>query len=322
MQRKVDYLKLHLEERMPAHMVARMAGVHENTIYNWKSVYKKGGTEALADASRAPKRQANEYGGEIKNAIRAIRQKGLEDEKRYLGKNIIARRLEKHYGIKISHSGVGKFLHNDGLIPEQRKQRRPKKERVKKCRMHEPGELMQIDVKYAVKSYANYWFFQYDAIDYITGIVLGEIYPLQSNYEAVTFLNRVVQRSPFAVAGVQTDNHSTFTNYYTGYKKSADPSHPRIHAFDLNCGMLGVTHYLIDPGKPAQNGKIERFHRTTEEEFYQHNTFKDLNALRKKFTEYLYYYNNEQEHSSFNYLTPLEKLRSFPKYGRIKEIIN
>lgn len=322
MQRKFDYLQLHLEEKLSANRVAQLAGVHENTVYNWKAAYQKAGFEALRDKSKAPYTHPNEFGEETKDAIRFLRREGLNKEKRYLGEKILAHRLEKQFGIKASHSGIGKFLHAHGLIPEKRRRRRPKKERVKRCRIHEPGELMQMDVKYAVKSYANYWFFQYDAIDHISGIVLGEIYPLQSNYEAVTFLNRVVRRSPFAVLGVQTDNHSTFTNYYTGYKKSADPSHPRIHAFDLNCGTLGITHYLIDPGKPAQNGKIERFHRTTEDEFYQTNTFKDLHSLRRKFRDYLYYYNNEREHSAYGYLTPLEQLRTFPKYEKVKAIIN
>ena len=318
---KFQWVDLHITHNTRVAKVAEMAKVHHSTIYRWLASYETRGIEALVDESRAPKRQANEYGDKIKDLIRAIRKDGFKKEKRYLGENIVAHRLEKYHGIKVSHSGIGKFLHNDGLIPEQRKRRRPKKERVKKCRIHAPGELMQLDVKYAVKSFANYWFYQYDAIDYVSGIVLGEIYPLQSNFEAVTFLNRVVKRSPFAVAGIQTDNHSTFTNYYTGYKKSADPARPRLHPFDLNCGALGITHYLIDPGKPAQNGKIERFHRTAEEEFYQHNTFKDLNSLRRKFQDYLHYYNNEREHSAYGYLTPLERLRTFKKYEKVKEII-
>ena len=312
---------MHLAHTISVAEVAKTAGVHQSTIYRWLEAYEQGGIEALRDGERTPKTSPNEYSHTVKDIIRALRQEGLEKEKRYLGPKVIARRLQKYHGIIASPSGIGKFLCHDGLIPKKRSRRRPKKERVKKCRIHEPGELLQMDVKYAVKSYADYWFYQYDAIDYVTGIVLGEIYPLQSNYEAVTFLNRVVQRSPFAVSGIQTDNHSTFTNYYTGYKKSADPSRPRIHAFDLNCGTLGITHYLIDPGKPAQNGKIERFHRTAEEEFYQTNTFKDLNSLRRKFKDYLYYYNNEREHSANDYLTPLEKLRTFQEYEKVREII-
>lgn len=36
--------------------------------------------------------------------------------------------------------------------------------------------------------------------------------------------------------------------------------------FDLLCKELGIIHYLIDPGKPIQNGKIERFHKICEED--------------------------------------------------------
>ncbi|HUT96004.1 MAG TPA: integrase core domain-containing protein [Candidatus Paceibacterota bacterium] len=38
----------------------------------------------------------------------------------------------------------------------------------------------------------------------------------------------------------------------------------------------------MDPGKPAQNGKVERSHRTDQEMFYERNTFKNLNELKQK----------------------------------------
>lgn len=321
MIRKYDFLKLNIRERMPAWKVAELAGVHENTIYNWKKAYEEGGVEALVGGSRAPKTHPNEYSWEIKDAIRALRKEGTRKEKRHLGPNVISHRLQGYYGIIASPSGIGKFMRSEGLIPEHRK-RRPKKERVERCRIHEPGELLQMDVKYAVKNVAGYWFYQYDAIDYITGVVFGEIYPIQSNYESVRFLEVVVKRSPFSVRGLQTDNHSTFTNYYTGYQKSSDPAKPRLHAFDLGCARNDIIHYLIDPGKPAQNGKIERFHLTSENDFYQKEVFRDLNSLKRKFRNFLYYYNNERENQANSYLTPLEKLRTFPRYENIKEILN
>lgn len=320
MSRKFEYIKLSIEERMPAKKVAELAGVHENTVYNWLAAYHTGGFAALAEKSRAPKSHPNEYSDELKDLIRNMRADGVKKEKRYLGEGLIAHRLERDWGINISHSGIGMFMQREGLISTQRK-RRPKKDRVQHCRIHEPGELAQMDVKYAVKSHAGYWYFEYDAIDYVTGIVIGDIYEIQSTFESVLFFDTLCKRLPFPLTGLQTDNHSTFTNYYTGYTKSADPSQPRLHALDLACQRRGITHYLIDPGKPAQNGKIERFHRTVEDEFYQTNTFKDLNSLRKKFRDYLHYYNNEREHSAFAYRTPLEQLQTFPQYEKIKAIM-
>lgn len=169
---------MRLAHNIPVAEVAKTAGVHHATIYRWLERYEQGGIEALEDGDRAPKTSPNEYPDNIKDAIRVLRSEGRKKEKRYLGPNVIAHRLKKYHDITVSPSGIGKFLRHDGLIPEERKRRRPKKERVKRCRIHEPGELMQLDVKYAVKSYADYWFYQYDAIDYVTGIVLGEIYQL------------------------------------------------------------------------------------------------------------------------------------------------
>lgn len=316
-----QWIQRYLKGGFSVPKLARIAGIHENTLYNWKRDYLKYGIDGLRDASRAPKSHPNEYPEEIRQLIRDIRENGLKNEKRHLGPKVIAHRLQERYGVVISPSGIGKLLHRDGLIPEHKK-RRPKKERVRICRIHEPGELMQMDVKYALKSYAGYWFYQFDAIDYLTGIVYGDIYEAQSNLESYLFLKSLQRKTPFVMKGVQTDNGSIFTNYYTGYKKSVDPLKPRLHPFDVLCNQFSITHYLIDPGKPAQNGKIERFHRTVEEEFYQTNSFKDLNSVRKKFRDYLYYYNSEREHQSLDMLTPLQKLKTFPGYEKIQEIIN
>ena len=317
-----NWLKLHFEKGLALTEIARLAGLHENTLYNWKSRFLESGLESLQDKSKAALRHPNEYSEEVKDKIRFLRKEGLGKEKRHLGPKVIRQRLLKRYGIYASPSGIGKLLNRECLIPEEKKRRRPKRDRVKTCKIHEPGELMQLDVKYAIKSYAGYWFYEFDAIDYVTDTVFGDIYEVQSNLESYLFLKSLQKKTPFLLRGVQTDNGSIFTNYYTGYKKSADPQNPRRHPFDLLCRELNLNHYLIDPGKPAQNGKIERFHRTVEEEFYQTNSFKDLNSLRKKFRDYLYYYNNEREHQGLNMLTPLEKLQTFPQYEKVGTIIN
>ena len=45
---------------------------------------------------------------------------------------------------------------------------------------------------------------------------------------------------------------------------------------------MEIPHYLIDPGKPAQNGKVERSHRTDQEKFYDENKFKSFEDLKQK----------------------------------------
>ena len=66
-------------------------------------------------------------------------------------------------------------------------------------------------------------------------------------------------------------------------------------------------HYLIDPGKPAQNGKVERSHRTDQEMFYNRKKFKTLSGLKKALRIWNQEYNN-LEHCSLDGLTPNEAL--------------
>jgi len=71
----------------------------------------------------------------------------------------------------------------------------------------------------------------------------------------------------------------------------------------------GIVHYLIDPGKPAQNGTVERSHREDQEKFYDRNIFKSASELKRKIKKWNTYYNN-LEHCGLNGKTPNEMLES------------
>lgn len=309
---RLKWVSLVLEKGLSRRGVARLSDHSPNTISLWVRNYIENGPEGLLGQSRAPLSHSNQYPQDIVDKILEVRNRT-----RFCAKKI-KRRLEKEYGIDISSRGIGYVLKREGKTRKYK--RRPKKERVSKFKIQEPGELLEMDIKYAIKSYSGYWYFQYSAIDWLSGIAQGDIYEIRSNLESLIFLKKVKSFYPFEISGIQTDNDSVFTNRYTGYSKSIDPLNPRFHPFDLLCNELGIKHYLIDPGKPAQNGKVERFHRTCEEEFYQRETFKDLNSLRKKFRDFLYYFNNERENLGLDCLTPLEKLQTFPQYSHIKVI--
>lgn len=309
---RLKWVNLVLKKGLSRREVARLSDHSPNTISYWVRNYQLRGLEGLLNQSRAPLNHPNQYSQEVVDKILEIREKtGFCALK-------IKQRLLKEYGINISARGIGYVLKSEGKTRKYK--RRQKKERISKFKIKEPGELLEMDIKYAIKSYSNYWYFQYSAIDWLTGIAFGDIYEIHSNLESLIFLRKVNRFYPFKIKGIQTDNDSVFTNRYTGYSRSTDPLNPRLHPFDLLCNELGIIHYLIDPGKPMQNGKIERFHRICEEEFYQRESFKDLNSLRKKFRDFLYYFNNERENLGLDGLTPLEKLRTFPQYSNIKEI--
>ena len=83
---------------------------------------------------------------------------------------------------------------------------------------------------------------------------------------------------------------------------------PRLHDLDLLCQKHNIIHYLIDPGKPAQNGKVERSHRSDQEMFYDRNKFKTFKELKAKLKIWNEEYNN-LEHCALNGKTPNEMLQ-------------
>lgn len=72
-----------------------------------------------------------------------------------------------------------------------------------------------------------------------------------------------------------------------------------------------MRHVYIKPRSPQLNGKVERSHRSDQDEFYQLLSYKDDVDLNKKLEAWEQFYNfNRPHHGAFNGKTPYEVLRS------------
>ena len=170
------------------------------------------------------------------------------------------------------------------------------------------GEMIEIDVKYVPGMVAGHQYFQYTAVDRASRWRHLEIYDEQINLHSVLFLETVISRAPFTIQAIKTDNHATFTNYYTGTNKRSDLLVKSLHALDVACRERGIKHYLIDPGKPAQNGTVERSHREDQEKLYDQMTFRSEEDLRYRVRLWNMYY-NDPEHCGLNGKSPNEFLK-------------
>jgi len=66
----------------------------------------------------------------------------------------------------------------------------------------------------------------------------------------------------------------------------------------------------IQPGKPAQNGFIERFNRTYREDILDAYLFNSINEVQRITDEWLYEYNHNRPHESLKKLSPINFSRS------------
>jgi transposase InsO family protein len=297
------WLKLHLEGGLSMVELKRRSGFARSTLYLWKTAYEKDGLLGLMEQSRAHHSYPHTTPQNRVELIRTIRA-----ESPMPGAKRIAWRLKKRHDIVMQWRTIHKVLKREGLV---RTQKRIHKNPKPIPRATIPGEIIQIDVVYARK-YKRQWLYQFTAIDCASRWRFAWVTQEQSNRTAIMFLEKLIRAAPFHIQAVQTDNGSIFTNYYTGYRKSADPLSPRLHAFDRACTKHEIVHFLIDPGKPAQNGKVERSHRTDREEFWNDVRFRTVSDLKRQHAVHMVRYNTEREHMGLDGKTPTEYLSTCP----------
>lgn len=299
------WLKPIINKEMKLVDVAKVCPHSMRSLKRWKKAYETHGMHGLIPKSTEPKMSPKETSIRIKEEVIHLRkQTGLCALKLHW-------KLKKQ-GIHIPPRTVGKILKQAGLVRKYR----VKKTTYKYLRAERrPGELVEIDVKYVPRTVAGKRYYQYTAIDTASRWRYLRIFEEQSTFHSMLFLEDVVDRFPYPVTGVKTDNGSVFTNYYLGTNKRSDLTVKTLHALDQWCAEHGIIHYLIDPGKSAQNGTVERSHREDHEKFYERHAFRSALDLKKKIRLWNEYYNN-LEHCGLNGKTPNEVL-----YGKVTNVI-
>lgn len=296
-----------INNEMKISNVAKICPYSKRSLERWLTNYRKHGINGLIPKSTRPKTNPKETPIHLKEKIIALRKDSFKCALK------LKWDLEKE-NIQIHHRTIGKILKSEKLTRKYR----TKKVQYKYIRSKLlPGELVEIDVKHVPQKLNDRKYYQYTAIDCSSRWRYLAIYDGESNFNSVDFLKSVITRFPFKIKAIKTDNHSTFTNRYTGYLKSTDPLNPRPHFLDVFCHEQNIAHYLIDPGKPQQNGTIERSHRSDQESFYDKQLFNSHDELLYKIRLWNSYYNDLQ-HCSLNGLTPNQFLNyyltNFPPY--------
>ena len=280
--------------------VAKVCPYGMRTLERWVAAYKRGGAAALEPRSTRPRAQPGETPIAIKERVIALRKKTK------LCALKLKWRLAKE-DVHLHHRTIGKILKSEGLT---------RKYRVRKVTYKyvkatlKPGELVEIDVKYVPGRIAGRQYFQYTAIDCASRWRHLEVYDEYTNHHSIEFLKKVMRMFPYTIKAVKTDNGQVFTNRYLGTGKRSDETVKTVHGFDRFCGDENIVHYLIDPGKPAQNGKVERSHREDQEKFYDRNKFSTFLSLQKRLRQWNMEYNN-LEHCGLEGLTPNEALANY-----------
>jgi hypothetical protein len=121
------------------------------------------------------------------------------------------------------------------------------------------------------------------------------LYDRLNQKTAIQFVDYALERLPFRVEVIQTDNGSEFQAAF------------HWHVLDK-----GIGHVYIKPMRPRLNGKVERSHRIDAEEFYRllnGVVIDDAEIFNQKLLEWEHFYNYARPHGALGGQTPYERLR-------------
>ena len=270
-------------------------------IYRWRKKYD-GNIRSLAEGSHRPHSHPNQHTEDEITLVKNMRRRNP-----YAGLVVFWVKLRQR-GYTRSVSGLYRLLRRiDGKpikLPNPKEKSKPYEQ------MQYPGQRVQIDVKFVptaclVGEAKEEKLYQYTFIDEYSRFRYLEAFKEHSTYSSTQFLLHVIEKFPYAIECVQTDNGFEFTNRMSNSK--AKP----LTLFEKTLAQMGIRHKLIKPFTPKHNGKVERSHRKDNEEFYARHTFFSFDDFKKHLAVRQRQYNNFPMRP-LNWHSPKHVLFAFP----------
>ena len=151
----------------------------------------------------------------------------------------------------------------------------------------EPHQHWHTDIKYV--NFHGTFLFLISVIDgYSRYIVHHELRMSMQEFDVEITVQRALEKYPGVKPRLITDNGPQYISKdFAEYLKFA-----------------GLQHIRTSIAYPQSNGKIERYHRTIQEECIQSKSMINLEDARVLIAKFIDYYNHKRLHSSLFYLTP------------------
>lgn len=299
-QLKLEWLIFyHTLGRKRTGTTATQFGLSRKSLHKWKKRFELFGLLGLEEMSRAPhKRRQRQISLTQRIRIEKLRRKYLK-----LGKMKLSTLYAKEYGENVSSWKIQKVIEEADLYPDkaarkkwQRRQEQARahhKKRISELtKQNKVNYLWHVDTVILTLASGGYRYLL-TAIDEVSKLAFARLYTTHSSRNAKDFLQRLVYLTENRVVNLHHDNGSEF-------KKE----------FEEACGHLNIPQWYSRSHTPADNGVLERFNRTIQEEFVEMSEVDPLfvEDFNRALTDWLVHYNYQRPHQALAYQTPLEYL--------------
>jgi transposase InsO family protein len=233
--------------------VCRRFGVSRRIGYKWVERYEAGGVDGLKDQPRAPHRCPHRTPDEVRDQLIELRKEFPHWGPKKLRDVLLTRHPELRLP---APSAIGALLKSAGLI-------RPRRRRV-----HTPPSLIPLEPGERPN---DLW-----CVDFKGHFALGDrtrCYPLTITDHVTRYLLKCESLAQPRESPVRVHFERAFREFGLPLRIRSDNGPPfaskavgGLSALSVWWIKLGILPERIEPGKPQQNGRHERMHRTLKAE--------------------------------------------------------
>ena len=265
--------------------VARHVGYTHSAVVKWVARAPEDGRMVIPTRSSRPHSHPHRLPREIIARILALRSE------RHQCAEILHWRLEKE-GVTVSLSSVKRVLRRCGLSRFSKWKKwhqypeRPLPEK--------PGLLVEIDTVHTGGHDRR--LYVYTLLDVYSRWAHAIPALAINTHRSLRFVNEAQKQASFPFQTLQSDHGPEFSKWLT-----------------LRLGERGMAHRHSRVRTPTDNGHLERFNRTIQQECLRRIP-RSLQSWQKEIPEYLHYYNTERPHMALGMRTPNEIIKTVPSY--------
>jgi transposase InsO family protein len=289
MCQRTQFIALHQSGLFTTTELCTRFGISRKTGYKWLSRFEQDGPEALKARSHATRSCPHKTAPEIEQLLIQVRR----DHPRWGPKKLLAYTAKRHPQLGLpAASSVGDLLRRSGLILAKRPRRWTHPGSVP-LTATAPNQVWCADFKGQFKMADGQYCFPLTVTDAYSRCLLAcDAQRSTETSTAMTSFERLFHELGLPEA-IRTDNGVPFVT----------PAIGGLSHLNLWWTRLGIVHQRIEPGKPQQNGRHERMHKTLKAEATK-PAQRDLKAQQARFDAFINEFNHERPHEALGQNLP------------------
>ena len=290
MDQKTQFIADYLREIFSFTELCARYGVSRETGYKLVERYLEQGPAGLQERSRRPHRNPNETAAYVVEALLELRRR----HPRWGAKKLIPLLGKRHPSWDLpARTTVFEILNRHGMVPKKRRRRAIGHPGRPTSQVLAPNDLWCADFKGEFKTGDGIYCYPLTVTDDHSRFLLGCQGLLSTRVAGAKPVFTRLFKEYGLPKRIRTDNGVPF----------ATNTLARLSKLSAWWVRLGVLPELIEPGKPQQNGRHERMHRTLKAEATRPPAG-SCRAQQRKFNHFRQEFNQERPHEALDMHTP------------------